>query len=148
MEFELLIENGELTISESELNYLAESLELTEDEIMEFLAESTEDIDLDEEDYARGSVNLFIEEDGEVKKSLFQKGKEKVKETYEKNKERVQGAIEKGKEKGKEKVNKAADWAKEHPGKATAIAAGTIVGATALGAAGASALKKRKAKKD
>ena len=44
MEFELLIENGELTISESELLYLTESLDLTEDEVIEFLYEGLDDI--------------------------------------------------------------------------------------------------------
>ena len=157
MEFQLLVENGELTISELELSYLVESLDLTEDEVIDLISEGISDVEITEEDAENGYIDFYLEAlktgDKEVDKALRGIDKESMKihkkQEFDKKTGAVKDAVKEKAGKAWQKVKDAPEFIKQyaqtHPGKTAAIAAGAI-GATALGAH--HVLKKRKAKKD
>ena len=140
MQYEFMIENGEIYVSDSEIVRLSEALEISEDEVMDLISENIEEMELQE-----GFRDKVKELGG---KAL---GKIQKTNTYKNLKTKIsRKAYEQYLTDQKQKFQDKLEDAKAHPGKTGAKLAVGALAAYGAGHAikkGAQALKKRKAKK-
>ena len=140
MQYEFMIENGEIYVSDSEIVRLSEALEISEDEVMDLISENIEEMELQE-----GFRDKVKELGG---KAL---GKIQKTNTYKNLKTKIsRKAYEQYLTDQKQKFQDKWEDAKAHPGKTGAKLAVGALAAYGAGHAikkGAQALKKRKAKK-
>ena len=150
MEFEYLIENGEFFVEDAEVERLMYETGLSEDTVMELIAETLENEDLlDEDGSSRRSghgSHTRRQQNSNTERRIAE-----LNVAHEKA-ERLKAGMDPKNGTAKPsllnraqgKLTQAGNYVKAHPAK-TALAAGAILG---TGAVAAHVLKKRKAKKE